>query len=102
TTLNYIGKSQFNDPYFNGLIDDFRIYNDALNAGEMATFVTPLSAPTNLIASASNNLVSLKWNSAARATSYNVMRSTTNGGPYSLITSLTTTNYSDTGLANDG
>jgi hypothetical protein len=103
TAANNIGKSQFPaDPYFNGLIDDFRIYNDALNAGEMATFVTPLPAPTNLTATVSNNLVTLNWNSTSRATSYNVMRSTTNGGPYSLIASMTTTNYSDTGLASDG
>jgi hypothetical protein len=103
TTANNIGKSQFPaDPYFNGLIDDFRIYNDALNAGEMATFVTPLAAPTNLIATLSNNFVSLKWNPALRATSYNVMRSPTNGGTYSLVASLTTTNYTDIGVASDG
>jgi hypothetical protein len=30
TTLNYIGKSQYEDPYFNGIVDDFRIYNEAL------------------------------------------------------------------------
>ena len=30
TTLNYLGRSQYEDPYFNGTIDDFRIYNEAL------------------------------------------------------------------------
>jgi hypothetical protein len=30
-TRNYIGKSQFADPLFNGRVDDFRIYNHALN-----------------------------------------------------------------------
>jgi fibronectin type 3 domain-containing protein len=102
TTQNYIGKSQFSDPYFNGQVDDFRIYSDALNAGEVTTFITPLAAPTNLTATASNNLVALKWNSAARATSYNVMRSLTNGGTYSFVASVTTTNYTNTGLVNDG
>src|ERR1039458_8217531 len=102
TTQNYIGKSQFADPYFNGLVDDFRIYNDALKAGEVATFIAPLSAPTSLKATASNNLVALKWNSAARATSYNVMRSLTNGGTYSFAASVATTNYTNTGLVNDG
>lgn len=34
--LNYIGRSQFSDPLFNGNIDDFRVYNYALSAKEIA------------------------------------------------------------------
>ncbi len=34
-TQNYIGRSQYADPYFNGRIDDFRIYNHALGAAEI-------------------------------------------------------------------
>jgi hypothetical protein len=34
--LNYIGRSQFSDPLFNGNIDDFRVYNYALSAAEVA------------------------------------------------------------------
>lgn len=34
--LNYIGRSQFSDPLFNGSIDDFRVYNYALPANEIA------------------------------------------------------------------
>ncbi|QYR23074.1 putative Ig domain-containing protein [Paenibacillus sp. sptzw28] len=33
--VNYIGKSQFNDPLFNGMIDEFRVYNYVLNADEI-------------------------------------------------------------------
>ena len=32
---NYIGKSQFSDPLFNGKIDEFHIYNYALSAEEI-------------------------------------------------------------------
>ncbi|WP_267900722.1 LamG domain-containing protein [Rhizobium rhizogenes] len=33
TKQNWIGRSQYSaDPYFNGLIDDFRIYNGALDS----------------------------------------------------------------------
>ncbi len=42
--LNYVGKSQWPDPLFNGRIDDFRIYNHALAAAavaELATGVPP-------------------------------------------------------------
>jgi len=35
TTQNYLGKSQWPDPNYNGMIDDFRIYNRALTDGEV-------------------------------------------------------------------
>jgi len=34
-TLNYIGKSQWGDPLFYGRIDDFRVYNHALDGSEV-------------------------------------------------------------------
>jgi len=36
TSNNYLGKSQYSDPYLNGLIDEFRIYTVALSAPEIA------------------------------------------------------------------
>ena len=36
TNQNYIAKSQYADPYFNGYVDDFRIYSSALTADEIA------------------------------------------------------------------
>ena len=42
TTRNFIGRSQFAaDPYLNGLVDDFRIYNRALDAAEVSGLVAP-------------------------------------------------------------
>jgi Fibronectin type 3 domain-containing protein len=38
--LNYIGRSQFSDPLLNGNIDDFRVYNYALSASEVAQLST--------------------------------------------------------------
>jgi hypothetical protein len=35
TTANWIGRSQYNDPYLAGLVDEFRIYNRALSASEI-------------------------------------------------------------------
>lgn len=37
---NYIGKSQFNDPLFNGRIDDFRVYNYVLSGDQIAEIMT--------------------------------------------------------------
>lgn len=43
TTMNWLGRSQYaTDTYFNGLLDELRIYNRALTAGEiMALFSSP-------------------------------------------------------------
>ena len=60
----------------------------------------PPPAPTGLIATAGNAQVNLSWSASSGATSYNVMRATANGGPYTTISSPTTTSYSDTGLTN--
>lgn len=35
TTQNYIGKSQYPDPLFNGRVDDFRVYNHALSGASV-------------------------------------------------------------------
>ena len=58
-------------------------------------------APANLVASATNLLINLKWNSVAGAGTYNLKRGTTNCGPYPAIFSgLTATNYADADVTN--
>jgi hypothetical protein len=40
--LNYLGKSQYAaDPYFNGVIDDFRVYNRVLTSNEVSSLAIP-------------------------------------------------------------
>jgi fibronectin type 3 domain-containing protein len=58
------------------------------------------ATPTGLMATAANAQVSLTWAASATATSYNVKRSTTTGGPYTKISSPSATNFTDTNLAN--
>ena len=44
-SLCYLGRSMFKaDPFFNGRIDDFRIYNYALSADEVAAVMTDLGS----------------------------------------------------------
>ncbi len=58
-------------------------------------------APTNLVATPGDGQVSLSWNASSGATSYNVKRSTTSGGPYSTVASgVTSTSFTNTGLTN--
>jgi fibronectin type 3 domain-containing protein len=56
--------------------------------------------PTNVVASAGNGQVGLSWSASSGATSYNVGRSTTSGGPYTTIASPTATSYTDTAVTN--
>lgn len=102
--LNYLGKSQWPDPLFNGRLDEFYIYNHALSSAEIvalaATTGVP-ATPTGLSATAGSAQVALSWNAVAGSSSYNVKRSVASGGPYVALTpSVTSTGYTNTGLAN--
>ena len=46
--LNYIGRSQFSYPLFNGNIDDFRVYNYTLTPAEIAEIAGILSGVEDL------------------------------------------------------
>lgn len=54
---NYIGKSQWPDPLFNGMIDEVRIADYALNAAQIAELMTTtqpgqfITAPLNIVSS---------------------------------------------------
>jgi fibronectin type 3 domain-containing protein/regulation of enolase protein 1 (concanavalin A-like superfamily) len=105
TTQNYLGRSQHPDPYFDGLIDDFRIYTRALSATEIANqTLAQMPDPatvTGLTATAGNTQVSLAWTAVPGATGYAVKRSTASGGPYSTVAAnVTSTAFTDTGLTN--
>jgi fibronectin type 3 domain-containing protein len=78
---------------------------ESANSSEVfATPVAPVTAPatpTGLQATGGNAQVSLSWNASTGAASYNVKRSTTNGGPYNTaVASPTATTYTDTTVTN--
>ena len=57
-------------------------------------------APTNLTAVSANGVIALNWSASATATNYHVWRSFTSGTGYTLLTTVATTNYSDTLVTN--
>lgn len=67
TSNNYLGRSQWVDPYLNGLLDELRIYCVPLSAAEVAAtyalgpdqLLSPNSPPLNLGVTASNLM--LTW-----------------------------------------
>lgn len=72
----------------------------AMQAVLEAGLGTPPPVPTGLQATAGQAQVQLTWNASPGATSYNVKRSTTSGGPYTVVGTPTTTSFTSTGLVN--
>ena len=72
---------------------------DTATAGQVklvATYVAPPpAAPTNLVAVASNSLVTLTWSPVATATNYFVKRANISGGSYTVIGTTNGTNFAD-------
>ncbi|MCU6795140.1 hypothetical protein OB236_23825 [Paenibacillus sp. WQ 127069] len=65
------------------------------------TIDTVLGAPTTLKATAGNAKVSLNWTASTGATSYNIKRATTAGGPYTTVaTNVYGSPYTDTTVTN--
>lgn len=58
------------------------------------------AAPTGLAATAGSALVSLTWSASAGATSYQVKRATSSGGPFAALATATATSYTDNSAAN--
>ena len=100
TNNNYLGKSQFSDPYLNGAVDDFRIIAQALTAPQVAALAAPPAAPASFSATRGDAQASLGWASVSGAVSYNVKRALIFGGPYAFVTNTTATSFTDTGLTN--
>ncbi|HKH44541.1 MAG TPA: proprotein convertase P-domain-containing protein [Thermoanaerobaculia bacterium] len=60
---------------------------------------TPPAAPTGVTATAaSQTQINVSWTASAGATSYNILRSTTSGGPYTQVGTSATTSFSDASL----
>lgn len=58
------------------------------------------AAPASLTASVGDAQVTLSWTTAAGAASYNVKGATNSGGPYTLLTNVAATVYTNAGLLN--
>ncbi|HVR84927.1 MAG TPA: LamG-like jellyroll fold domain-containing protein [Planctomycetota bacterium] len=99
----YIGRLVSGGDYWNGLIDDVRVYDRVLTPDEITALAagsTEPAAPTNLTAVAGPDRATLSWTAVPNATSYEVLRSTVSGGPYTSITptGVTTPTFVDTGV----
>jgi len=95
--------SQITGVYYRGAIDDVLLYNVALSDQEIKNlyYDYAIFRVNGLMAQALNSTqINLTWNATPGATGYNLKRSLTSDGPYSLLAGrLASTNYPDTGLS---
>jgi len=78
-------------------------YNYSVNtatAGQVNLIVSLPAAPTNLVATATNLQINLKWNAISGTTSYHLKRGTTDGIYPTIFSGLTATNYADANVTN--
>jgi hypothetical protein len=97
------GSLQTGTGFFNGSLDEIKIYSRALGNNEVTALYDssglPPAPPANLTAAAGNDQVNLNWLESVWATSYTVSRSVISGGPYTVIGTTTGTTFTDTNVA---
>jgi hypothetical protein len=99
-TTSYTDTGLSNGTTYYYVVSALNSNGESGNSSQVSATPGPPAPPTGLSATPGNAQVALSWNASTGATSYNVKDSTTNGGPYTTITNVTATSYTDTGLNN--
>jgi hypothetical protein len=102
TTPGYTDSSVTNGTTYYYVVSALNSAGESANSAEVSATPkgpsAPPAPPANLVATAGDTVVTLTWTASSGATSYNVKRSTTSGGPYTQIAAPTSTSYTDTSL----
>ncbi len=97
-SINF-GRIETGSGYFTGNLDEIKIFDRALGNLEIAALYAdesaPPPAPSNLTASIGRSSVALNWSSSPAATGYIVARSQTSGGPFTIIATIDTEQFTD-------
>lgn len=84
-----------------GTLSTATFSNVSMTGGDGVAPVAAPPAPLALCASPGEGVVPLRWAESYGATRYNVKRSTTNGGPYTTIATVTSPSYVDKSVTNE-
>ncbi len=96
-TLDYIKDTIWN---FNESVSSLLHGANTIPALTFADVPIGPLIPAALSATGGNNQVALTWTASAGATGYNIQRSTTNGGPYTVIGTAAGAGYTDSTATN--
>jgi fibronectin type 3 domain-containing protein len=102
TTTNFAHTGLTNGDTYYYVVSALNSHGESGNSVEASATPAPVppAAPTGLATTAGDAQVALSWTGSAGATSYNIKSATTNGGPYTTITNITGTSYTNVGLSN--
>lgn len=103
-SLNYLDTGLTNDTTYYYVVTASNAAGESPNSPEAeATPVEPPPPPTPswIAVTGDDTFVQLTWTSSAGATSYELSRSTTPGGPYTSIATTSITEHTDGGLTNN-
>ncbi len=92
--------------FFNGSLDEVKLFRRTLSASEVAALyqshsVQPYAAPEELTTTTVHGQVLLRWAEAPLATSYNLKRALVAGGSYATIATVTNATFTDTTALNN-
>lgn len=97
-----LAQAHINENFFNGLLDDVRIYSRALTLAEVQHLAAgngPPAAPQQLQAVPDILSIDLSWQAVAGAVSYTIRRTTSLNDPNpAVIATVAGTTYTDGGL----
>jgi fibronectin type 3 domain-containing protein len=104
TGPSYVDSSVTNGTKYFYVVSAVNAAGQSANSAEVSATpaaVTQIPAvPAGLVATAGNTQVSLTWAAVSGATSYDVKRATTSGGPYTQIAAPTGASYVDSTVIN--
>lgn len=104
TSATYVDTGLTNGATYYYVVTAANTYGESGSSTETSTAPsdsgTSPVAPTGLVATPGNGNATLTWTASPTATSYNVKRATTSGGPYTIVATPTSAAYLDTGLSN--
>ncbi|HSS97904.1 MAG TPA: glycoside hydrolase family 44 protein, partial [Terriglobales bacterium] len=100
TATNFSDSGLTNGTTYFYVVSAVNVSGESANSTQVSAMPkAPVPAvPTGLFATIGVQQVALSWTASSGAASYNVKRSTTNGGPYTQVSSPTTNSFTDTNV----